>query len=304
MTKKRKRYPDLNQKLERPWCYYCERDFDDLKILISHQKAKHFKCDRCGRRLNTAGGLSVHMNQVHKENLTHVENAIGGRQGLDIEIFGMEGVPAEILDSHNQQVTQKHFAEEAERARLTGNPVRGQYANGQAPPNKRKKVNETLEEIEERANKFRHDRQNGILPAPPVEVAQPNPTPPAAAPTARPRRLPRRTSLPSPARPALPHKRRHTPRPGSIPGQPAALPPRPGFGAPPAFVQNGSDPAAIHASVDDLIGSVANEAAPADKKEEKKSKKNANIKLIFFDESVSPEEKMARLPRFAEFARA
>ena len=57
MTKKRKRYPDLNQKLERPWCYYCERDFDDLKILISHQKAKHFKCDRCGRRLNTAGGI-------------------------------------------------------------------------------------------------------------------------------------------------------------------------------------------------------------------------------------------------------
>lgn len=59
MTKKRKRYPDLDQKLERPWCYYCERDFDDLKILISHQKAKHFKCDRCGRRLNTAGGVYV-----------------------------------------------------------------------------------------------------------------------------------------------------------------------------------------------------------------------------------------------------
>jgi hypothetical protein len=59
MTKKRKRYPDLNQKLERPWCYYCERDFDDLKILISHQKAKHFKCDRCGRRLNTAGGTHL-----------------------------------------------------------------------------------------------------------------------------------------------------------------------------------------------------------------------------------------------------
>ena len=123
----------------------------------------------------TCPGLSVHMNQVHKENLTHVENAIGGRQGLDIEIFGMEGVPSEIIDQHNQQVTQKHFAEEAERARLTGNPVRGLYANGQAPPNKRKKVNETLEEIEERANKFRHDRQNGILPAPPVEVAQSNP---------------------------------------------------------------------------------------------------------------------------------
>jgi hypothetical protein len=54
--------------------------------------------------------------------------------------------------------------------------------------------------------------------------------------------------------------------------------------------------------VDDLIGSVVASATGEAKKEdkgEKKSKKNANIKLIFFDESVSPEEKMARLPRFA-----
>lgn len=56
MGKKKRGHPDLEELLTRPWCYYCERDFDDLKILISHQKAKHFKCDRCGRRLNTAGG--------------------------------------------------------------------------------------------------------------------------------------------------------------------------------------------------------------------------------------------------------
>jgi len=105
------------------------------------------------------------MTQVHKENLTHVENANPGRQGLEIEIFGMEGVPAEIIDQHNQQVTQAHFAEEAERARLTGNPVRGQYTNGTAPPNKRAKVTETLEEIEERAEQYREDRKNGVLPA-------------------------------------------------------------------------------------------------------------------------------------------
>lgn len=53
---KKKRGPSLDELLSRPWCYYCERDFDDLKILTTHQKAKHFKCDRCGRRLNTAGG--------------------------------------------------------------------------------------------------------------------------------------------------------------------------------------------------------------------------------------------------------
>lgn len=56
MGKKKRGHPDLEEILARPWCYYCERDFDDLKILISHQKAKHFRCERCGKRLNTAGG--------------------------------------------------------------------------------------------------------------------------------------------------------------------------------------------------------------------------------------------------------
>ena len=34
------------------------------------------------------------MNQVHKESLSQVENALPNRQGLDVEIFGMEGIPA------------------------------------------------------------------------------------------------------------------------------------------------------------------------------------------------------------------
>ncbi|KAJ4363910.1 hypothetical protein N0V83_009362 [Neocucurbitaria cava] len=328
MTKKRKRYPDLHQKLERPWCYYCERDFDDLKILISHQKAKHFKCDRCGRRLNTAGGLSVHMNQVHKENLTHVENANPGRQGLDIEIFGMEGVPAEIIDQHNQQVTQAHFAEEQERARITGNPIRGLYPNGQAPPVKRERVDEKIEEIENRADQFRTDVQNGVLPQSKTEavtnlvcvvLAMEMDT--ASRPiTLRSTTICLPTRRPSPGYPspfppsangaAMP------PRPGSIPGQPigGALPPRPGFGAPPplaagyAHAQNGADPNAISDSIDHLIGEVTKEAAAAppaaEKKEEKKSKKDKNMKLIFFDDTASPEEKMTSLPRFAEFVRS
>lgn len=56
---KKRRGPTLEELMARPWCYYCERDFDDLKILTLHQKAKHFKCDRCNRRLNTAGGESL-----------------------------------------------------------------------------------------------------------------------------------------------------------------------------------------------------------------------------------------------------
>ena len=37
-----------------------------LQVLMQHQKAKHFKCNMCPRRLNTAGGLAVHIQQVHK----------------------------------------------------------------------------------------------------------------------------------------------------------------------------------------------------------------------------------------------
>ena len=59
MGKNKRKHPDIEEILARPWCYYCERDFDDLKILINHQKAKHFKCERCGRRLNTAGGMGT-----------------------------------------------------------------------------------------------------------------------------------------------------------------------------------------------------------------------------------------------------
>ncbi len=33
---------------------------------MQHQKAKHVKCGMCPRRLNTAGGLAVHIQQVHK----------------------------------------------------------------------------------------------------------------------------------------------------------------------------------------------------------------------------------------------
>ena len=29
---------------QRPWCYYCDREFDSDSILLQHQKARHFLC--------------------------------------------------------------------------------------------------------------------------------------------------------------------------------------------------------------------------------------------------------------------
>lgn len=131
-------------------CATGERDFDDLKILISHQKAKHFKCERCGRRLNTAGGkfsafrdgasinadyspgLSVHMNQVHKETLTSVDNSLPNRQGLEVEIFGMEGIPEDVAQAHNQRIIAGFYQAQADRQAATGNPGPGAQNGGQA----------------------------------------------------------------------------------------------------------------------------------------------------------------------------
>ncbi|XP_021901585.1 protein SUPPRESSOR OF FRI 4 isoform X2 [Carica papaya] len=94
MGKKKKR---VSSKV---WCYYCDREFDDEKILVQHQKAKHFKCHVCHKKLSTAGGMAIHVLQVHKEAVNKVPNAKPGRESTDIEIYGMQGIPPDILAAH------------------------------------------------------------------------------------------------------------------------------------------------------------------------------------------------------------
>jgi len=77
-------------------------------------------------------GLSVHMTQVHKETLTVIENALPNRSGLDVEIFGMEGIPDEVIQSHNQRVLQQFAQAEAERRAATGNAGPGGAGAGAA----------------------------------------------------------------------------------------------------------------------------------------------------------------------------
>ena len=75
--------------LERPWCYYREKDLDDVNILQTHQREKHFACENgCTRKLNTASGLQVHTQQVHKKTITQIRDALPGREDPGVEIFG------------------------------------------------------------------------------------------------------------------------------------------------------------------------------------------------------------------------
>lgn len=93
MGRKRKKTGD------KPFCYYCGRGFPDEKVLIQHQKARHFKCEKCHKKMATAHALLNHMYQVHKETLKKVENAKEGRDSVEIAIFGMSGVPKELVDA-------------------------------------------------------------------------------------------------------------------------------------------------------------------------------------------------------------
>ena len=72
------------------------------------------------------------MNQVHKETLTMVDNSLPNRQGLDVEIFGMEGIPEDVAQAHNQRIIAGFYQAEAERRAATGNPGSGAQGSGQS----------------------------------------------------------------------------------------------------------------------------------------------------------------------------
>lgn len=96
------------------------------------------------------------MNQVHKETLSHVENALPNRQALDVEIFGMEGVPEEVREQHKQRIHQNYWAAQDERFKATGNPPPGQER-----PSKKLRI-ETPEELKKRFAEFRAKKAAGI----------------------------------------------------------------------------------------------------------------------------------------------
>ena len=100
------------------------------------------------------------------------------------------------------------------------------------------------------------------------------------------------------------------PLPAGLPFPPAAAQfgvPPPGISALPTRPDSFTDP--LSEQIDDLIASSAAAATAASDaagtaaapEKEKKAKKGKDIKMVYFDESVSPEEKMARLPRFGDF---
>ena len=69
MGKSNKRRRKKKAAPRKPFCWYCERLFDDERVLVEHQKAKHFKCHVCGKKMSTVGGLVTHLQNVHHERI-------------------------------------------------------------------------------------------------------------------------------------------------------------------------------------------------------------------------------------------
>lgn len=79
------------------------------------------------------------MNQVHKEQLEKVENALENRSDPNIEIFGTEGIPDDVSREHQQRTIREYHENAAARQASTGNPQPGSK-DGPAP--KRPKLEE------------------------------------------------------------------------------------------------------------------------------------------------------------------
>ncbi|KAK9367323.1 hypothetical protein V1509DRAFT_626968 [Lipomyces kononenkoae] len=182
MGKKKSTTAALQDLLQRPWCYYCERDFDDLKVLISHQRAQHFKCDRCNKRLNTAGGLVIHIQQVHKETITTVFNSMKGRERADIEIFGLEGIPEEAVQAHEAKIREKFSIPDSITSHTSSPAVSSARTSLSPPPAKKQKViSINREEIQARlaahkaAKKAAAEDKSSASPPPPSSAQSASP---------------------------------------------------------------------------------------------------------------------------------
>lgn len=100
------------------------------------------------------------MSQVHKEQLSGVDNALPNRSSLDVEIFGMEGVPEDIIQGHNQRVLTQFHQAEAERQAVTGNPPSGSTP-GQAPASKKPKT-ESVSDMKKRLAEHKAKRAEAL----------------------------------------------------------------------------------------------------------------------------------------------
>lgn len=100
----------------KPFCYYCDREFNSVKELVLHQRTKHFACGECGLKFDTVTGLRVHMLNAYKKTMKEVPNAMTGRENPDVVVHGMEGLPKTILEEKTKKSLEEQAVRNKEKA--------------------------------------------------------------------------------------------------------------------------------------------------------------------------------------------
>ena len=276
------------------------------------------------------------MNQVHKESLSSVENALPNRQGLEVEIFGMEGIPEDMVQQHNQRIIQNFYQAQADRRAATGNPPPGQES-GPSPPKKYK--TESAEGLEVRLKAFQDQIRTGgpvrnpsndgaVVPdghspghnvepgafvsEPPVFCAIPSliktkaPFPPPQA------GFEFQSSFGAPGGPGGPGFARGAPpnyaapalatRPPGGVAQASDLPQRPPFDSsyppPDLATRQGDDIDQLIRMAEAGIKPARRDTAPAGEDVVEKGRKDKSMRMVYGDGDVSMEERMARMARY------
>lgn len=177
MVKRKRDTKTLEEIEEMCFCYYCEREFLDNKSLQDHMKSKHLQCQvsssnlpithdphpspspslepslttsqLCRKKLDSIGGLNVHMDSVHKQPLDKILNALPSREAANgPEIYLMCGVPQDMLDSFKARIYQRYLGPEMQHRQQTGNYLTGSEEAMHAA--KKPKVEETPEQLKAR----------------------------------------------------------------------------------------------------------------------------------------------------------
>ena len=109
----------------KPFCYFCEKVFNNEIVLHQHQKSKHFTCPTCNKKFPTTSNQISHMTKTHTNAISKIPNALEGRDSADQNIFGMNGVPKHIIEERLLLGSAKYWSsvlEENEKEDKKKNP--------------------------------------------------------------------------------------------------------------------------------------------------------------------------------------
>lgn len=94
--------PAAKVTIAKPFCFFCDRTFDDENVLLQHQRGRHFRCAECDDtqirgKCESVQGLIVHTLKVHGKALARVPNSLEGRHKPEANVYGMDGIPDDLL---------------------------------------------------------------------------------------------------------------------------------------------------------------------------------------------------------------